>query len=378
MLNAFLETISLLVGFSCIILAIFLFLARADRKLANQFFGAFLLLTAIDISGWVVMGHGWGSSWLEAFRSALSALQMPLFLGFIASSCYSDFNLKKRDIWHAVPFVIGLYLTLPGNQLFWGLRGENVQATYLTNTENAFTLITSHVQYYLYIAATVVILWRFRDVFQKHYADARSDVFNWLSQLVAVSIFAHTLLLVRHIAILGEADRLFQTLQAAGALIVLGVITWITFKALMEPQLFRGVDRSLLKASSKRRSNLSDVTGNDLEEHRLLSYMDTHQPYFDADLTLQSLADQLALTPRELSELINGAMEMHFFDFVNSYRVRAAAELLLKDRAKTILEVLYHVGFNSKSSFNTAFKKHVQMTPTEYRRANPGKPALVA
>jgi AraC-like DNA-binding protein len=55
---------------------------------------------------------------------------------------------------------------------------------------------------------------------------------------------------------------------------------------------------------------------------------------------------------------------------VNGFRIRKAMEIL-KDPAKkdlTILEILYDVGFNSKSSFNTAFKKYTQTTPTEYRK----------
>ncbi|MEO0902667.1 MAG: helix-turn-helix domain-containing protein, partial [Bacteroidota bacterium] len=75
---------------------------------------------------------------------------------------------------------------------------------------------------------------------------------------------------------------------------------------------------------------------------------------------------------RELSILINHKMGQHFFDFVNSYRIQSAVDIL-KDPTKkkvTILEILYEVGFNSKSSFNTAFKKHTGHTPTTYRSKN--------
>lgn len=370
MLSEFLGTVSALIGFACLILAAFLFSVRTQRRLPNRLFGAFLILTAIDVSGWLVAGNGWQSSWFEAFRSALGALQMPLFLGFIASTCYADFKLTKWDALHGLPFLLGLYLSLPGNQLFWGERGDAVQALYITDTEAIFRLIISHLQYYLYIAIAVNILWQCRKVFPQHYADARSGVFVWLSQLVAVSIFAHTLLVVRHVAAFGEAEGLFQALQGVGALIVLAVITWVTLKALIQPELFRGVDRTLLRASAKLRSDGAQISNAGSQQQKLLAYMETNKPYIDPELTLQTLADQLALTPRELSELVNGAMEMHFFDFVNSYRVKAAKELLLVERAKTILEVLYQVGFNSKSSFNTAFKKHVQMTPTAFRKAN--------
>lgn len=368
----FLGTISLITGFSCLVLATFLFLAKAERKLPNQLFGIFLVLTAIDVGGWSVLGSGWETCWLDAFRSALGALQMPLFLGFIASSCYSDFKLRMRDVLHALPFLLSLYLTLPGNQLLWGHHpGPNESSVYATNSELIFSLIMSHIQYYLYIAAAVHVLLRFRRVLQQHFADARSEVFVWLSQLVAISIFAHTLLLVRHVAAFGDAGRLFQVLQAVGALLVLAVITWVTFKALMQPELFRGVDRTLLKAEAKLGAERQAPSNGSQEKEKLLSYMVQQKPYMQADLTLKALAQDLAMTQRELSELINSELGVHFFDFINAYRIGAAKALLLDDRTKTVMEVLYEVGFNTKSSFNTAFRKHVLMSPTAFRKANP-------
>ena len=72
---------------------------------------------------------------------------------------------------------------------------------------------------------------------------------------------------------------------------------------------------------------------------------------------------------RDLSVLINQDLNQHFFDFVNEYRIKKAMSIL-GDTTKyhlTVLKILYDVGFNSKSSFNTAFKKHTGTTPTQYR-----------
>lgn len=374
-MNEYLAIISALVGFICLVLAIFLFAASTPRKLPNQFFGAFLVLTAIDISAWLITGADWRTSWFEAFRSVLGAWQMPLFLGFISSTCYADFKLKRWDILHGLPFFFGLYLSLPGNQLFWGANGDSIQTLYITSTEALLHLIISHIQYYLYILAAVIILLKFKRAFQQHFSDSRSETIVWLWQLVMVSIFAHTLLLIRHVAVLGRAEGLFLILQAAGALIILAFITWVTLKALMQPELFRGMDRTLLKTSAKLQAPGYQKPSENAELQKLLAHMDTNKPYLDPELNLHSLADQLAFTSRELSELINTEIHTHFFDFINRYRISEAKDLLLEHRRKTILEVLYETGFNSKSSFNTAFKKHAQITPTAYRNANPIKAA---
>ena len=73
---------------------------------------------------------------------------------------------------------------------------------------------------------------------------------------------------------------------------------------------------------------------------------------------------------KDLSALINLYMDKHFFDFVNEYRIKKAIQILKDCTQKelTVLEILYQVGFNSKSSFNTSFKKYTGKTPTDYRK----------
>ena len=93
------------------------------------------------------------------------------------------------------------------------------------------------------------------------------------------------------------------------------------------------------------------------------------KPYLNPSLTIQDISADIEIPTRELSILINHTLGQHFFDFINTYRIQDAM-IILKDSTKnkvTILEILYEVGFNSKSSFNTAFKNHTGFTPTAYR-----------
>ncbi len=88
------------------------------------------------------------------------------------------------------------------------------------------------------------------------------------------------------------------------------------------------------------------------------------------NLSLTQLAQELALTPRELSNVINKVSKRNFSDFINAYRVREVARLLDSENSKEInlLEILFQVGFNSKSSFNAMFKREFSCTPSEYRK----------
>jgi AraC-like DNA-binding protein len=92
--------------------------------------------------------------------------------------------------------------------------------------------------------------------------------------------------------------------------------------------------------------------------------------YLNPEITIKDVADNLEMPVRDLSTLLNKHMGVHFFDFINEYRIKEAQEIFKSsdDNKLTVLEVLYDVGFNSKSSFNTAFKKYTGLTPTAYRK----------
>jgi AraC-like DNA-binding protein len=70
-----------------------------------------------------------------------------------------------------------------------------------------------------------------------------------------------------------------------------------------------------------------------------------------------------------VSQAINDGMKKNFYDLVNSYRVEEAKRLLMDEKNNnfTILSVGFEAGFNSKTTFNTVFKKFTGLTPTEFR-----------
>lgn len=99
--------------------------------------------------------------------------------------------------------------------------------------------------------------------------------------------------------------------------------------------------------------------------------MNDKEPFLDPALSLQKLANSIGKTPKSLSVLINQSSKAHFFDYVNKYRIDKAKELLGTDfdSKLTVQQVMYQVGFNSKSSFYTAFKKYTNQTPLQYKKA---------
>jgi len=102
---------------------------------------------------------------------------------------------------------------------------------------------------------------------------------------------------------------------------------------------------------------------------RLNSCMETRKPFLNPDITLESLATELSVNPRILSQIINETFRKNFKSYILEYRIRESMKILADEKQSnlTILEVLYQVGFNSKSAFNNQFKLFTSLTPIEYR-----------
>lgn len=102
---------------------------------------------------------------------------------------------------------------------------------------------------------------------------------------------------------------------------------------------------------------------------RITQLMESDKLYQEPELTLQSLADKLEIPSYQVSQAINDGLKKNFYDLINGYRVEKAKQQLVdpKNRNYTILSVGFEAGFNSKTTFNTVFKKFTGLTPTEYR-----------
>ncbi len=85
-------------------------------------------------------------------------------------------------------------------------------------------------------------------------------------------------------------------------------------------------------------------------------------------LNLSMLAEQLQLTPHQLSELINTEFQQGFSKYIRQFRVEAAKELLLAEPTSSVLSIGLSVGFSTQSNFYTAFRDIVGVAPGQYRK----------
>lgn len=103
-------------------------------------------------------------------------------------------------------------------------------------------------------------------------------------------------------------------------------------------------------------------------KEQLIGLMKVQKPYKNPELNIADLSDMLSTKPHVLSRLLNEVFKKSFRDFINEYRID---EFVILSRQKeysnyTYLALAHEVGFNSKSTFNLAFKKHTKMSPRDY------------
>jgi AraC-like DNA-binding protein len=123
------------------------------------------------------------------------------------------------------------------------------------------------------------------------------------------------------------------------------------------------------------RSGLTDTAADEILA-KLRKLMESERPYLNGDLTLTKLAESISVSPHNLSEAMNTRLNQSFYDFVNSYRVNEVKRRLQAGDAATysILSLAYDSGFTSKTSFNTIFKKHSGMTPSQFIESHTSAP----
>ena len=115
---------------------------------------------------------------------------------------------------------------------------------------------------------------------------------------------------------------------------------------------------------------MDNATAEELKE-KLISLMTFQKPYLDSGLTLNKLSDLLLVSNHNLSEVINSKLGKTYYDFINEYRVEEFKKRLAdsSNQNYNLISIAFDSGFNSKTSFNTIFKRTTGQTPSEFRKS---------
>lgn len=377
----FSDILFLFVVFLLLFISIFLFSSDRGKRISNLLIGLFFLSICLNLADsflllkQVYFQHpawaGWGSCLLLACG--------PLIFLYTASVIYRDFRLRKADLFHFLPFVLFFlateiaYLSAGSKQQIEILTGiyerRMPSAVYL-----ATGVIYLHFLTYLFLALRLVK--KFQAAAANHYSRAETITIGWLRQVILFFLVLMVVSAVNsYLSFQSWQNAYFIMLSVTVALLLLFIVLAL-FRALNNPAIFSGWNKTDIEEASQKPKYASSTLSS-AEKHHILEKLQHHmlasKPYLEPELTLEQLAQQLSVKPKILSQVINELLQQTFFEFINHYRINEAKRLLTNpvDKKITVLEVMYEVGFNSKSSFNTLFKKHTGLTPTEFRKQNP-------
>lgn len=366
-----LQITSFLIVFVSFLLAFFLFTVKSKNKIGNIFLSLYLIIKAVDFSSYFYYKFIDLPNELELLRRDIgSFLGMPILYLFVLSIIYSDFKIKRAYLIHLSPFLLITIIQLP---LFYlaDIDTQNQFADgYLYDSIGVFSTTLAHLQKLLYICLIFYLLYKYKKILLENYSISNDYNHKWLMQMTIFISVLFVIAIIKNTQKYGNSNAYLLSFRLSVTFGMLMFTCWLVLKALYAPKIFTGVN-SKLKLNRNNKTSQKHINLSKLKlAEKLNLYMVEHQPFLNPDFTIQQLAHETEIDTREISSIINHHLNQNFYEFVNQYRIEEAKKVLLKNRDLTILEVLYSVGFNSKSTFNTQFKKTTQHTPTEYRIKN--------
>jgi AraC-like DNA-binding protein len=289
----------------------------------------------------------------------------PCFYLYIVSLLNSEFRFRLKHTVHFIPFLVVLIYTA----LQFYFKETDIRITMLTSF-SILQKLYSHfgllfnIQIVSYnIAAFVGYL-----IYQKNAKNQYSQVDQNSNRWLKTSLFGFLIAcFITQIGIHSHQLRFLSYLDwwFISDLSFLIFFVVLFYKAIISPNFFVKLETK----EKYRYSNLDQVQAIKLL-NELENYMVERKPFSDSSLSLKNLALLTGISERNLSQIINEYKKQNFFDFVNSYRVKYAMELLRnpENEQRIMLDILFESGFNSKTTFNITFKKHTGITPSDYKK----------
>lgn len=294
----------------------------------------------------------------------------PLFYFIIKSLVQVAQPFRRRDLLHFIPaalhFCYGLlsYHHLASadkiqyiNQLQQQIQHlpEKVDVLYL-----AFNLLLS-LQLIIYIVSSFRMIRQYRP--SNLYVEEISP--EQLKRLFFSILGVLLIILVSslNLTYLIAQSTNYKNLRPIALILLSAYLFYVAYFVIAHQKAFekpiKKYDSSSLNAATRTRT-----------VDQLIQHMQDNKPYRSPQLNLKDLAQQLSVPDRQLSQAINEHYGYNFYEFLNFYRIEEVKKHLHDEQFShySILAIAYEAGFNSKSTFNSAFKKLTGTTPSAFRK----------
>jgi len=358
----------------------FLIFQKGRTLFANRFLYSLMLVFSVTLVSLWLSDLGYYLTYPKMMFT-FEGIQLTIFpLYFLYAKYLTRENetFNKKDWLHFLPFLLYKLFLIPfyfmnQNEIFDFLNSSLISEHPLQYIIFNWVLIFQGLVYLILVINRV----KKRDEFINEYFSSNFEIkLDWLKNASYLGILT-TLVFMTENILLFINNRPSETFGlssvAAGVYIYAigylglsrsGVFTELTHIELKDIDLNIKQNNSELYEKSGLTSEKADVY-----QQQLLQLMESEKPYRNNKLTLSELASMLLISSHNLSEIINTKENKNFFDFINQYRIEEVKKELVnpKNSNLTILAIAMDAGFNSKTSFNTLFKKFIGKTPSQYK-----------
>jgi len=320
-------------------------LFKSFKPYYNRILLIFFACQALGIVSWIFRKHH--------LQDEISNILLVFDLFWAPSLfLYAEALTKKREkpgiyfFYHALLFLIFLIYSLI--QLVFTLPSPPIS-------------IIINTQVIVYNIAGLIILTQYHRKVKENFSKDESKIRSWVVFAIvgyALACFIPTI--TYYLGIYQVQSSMIKEVIAYFPFLVFYNILF--FNAVGNPVIIHEIP----KGERYQNSNLTDEQANKFLK-KLDKVVESGKCYLEPELTLNSLSEMSEIPSRYLSQIINQYKQKSFYDYINGLRVEYACKELQADSNKTILEILYESGFNSKTSFNTSFKKHTRLTPSQFK-----------
>ncbi len=292
----------------------------------------------------------------------------PLLYMYIRSSISPDFIFNKKCMLHFIPLIINYSLEIP----FYFQDSSEKLSRYLTNISDPQAtfkvyLVIRMIHIVIYLILSYNILKRHNRRILHIHSNIDLIRLKWMKNLlisfttILITHFTFYILAIKGGVMYFKITHIFGLWETC-------LLLFIGYKGFIQPEIFSGNGNFDITEKYGQSGLTPEQADAYLEQ--LTSYMENKKPYLESELTIQSLSRKTQIPPRYLSQILNKNLSQNFYDFINQYRTEEVKQRLLLPEYNhyTILGIAYDVGFNSKSTFNSVFKKNTETTPSQYRK----------
>ncbi len=344
-------------------------LLKKNRRVDTIILALLVFVIALLLSDYTLRLSDLYQKWpqLTSFSFPLWFLIGPLFYLYFKTYLEESFKYSHYYLLNFIPFIFVIWNFIPFYSLDNNIKLSVFEASQKSGNISTFYIFLL-VLYMLQTLAYAIIAIRLIRYHERSIKDCSSDTnvtrLEWLKKLMIVfSIYLVTdfVSTINFIIFAGKIG----SVEYISANIISLFVYLIGYTSVRYPER---INTEFMISRKKYEKASLDKNEISLHLKKLYSCMDYEKLYLKSSLTLTDLSTKMNVSPQKLSQIINQELDVTFYDFVNSYRLKEARLRLHDPQYKNlnILAVAYDVGFNSSTSFYRIFKKSVGMTPTKY------------